>query len=251
MATSAIGTSLKATRERLGWSRESLAHRSGVSWAAISQIESGRRTDVRLSTLSALASALGVSIDYLSGNATAAPPPMLEHRGLLYGSDEEFLAAAAPFLREGIERSEAMLAVTTASRIELIRDELGDDAGRVELGDAADWYLSPFEALQRFRGFIDGQLDAGSKWVRTLCEPVQNGWSATETREWGRFESIVNLTLAAAPATVVCAYDTRTVPANVVAEVWRTHPVCEQAGASTVSPTYQDPRDFLLASGQI
>ena len=248
MATTAIGTSLKATRERLGWSRETLAHRSGVSWAAISQIESGRRSDVRLSTLSALARALGVSIDYLSGHAASAPPPMLEHRGLLYGSDEELLAAVAPFLRDGIERSEGMLAVTSASAMELIRDELGDDAGSIELANAADWSSSRVDALRRFRDFVDEQLEAGSNWVRMVSEPLWNGDIAADIWEWSRFESLVNLTLAAAPATVLCSYDTRSVPANVVADVWRTHPVCEQAGASAASPSYQDPREFLLRS---
>ena len=59
MPASRIGESLKAARERLGWSREALAYHSGVSWSAIAQIESGRRKDVRLSSLSALAEALG------------------------------------------------------------------------------------------------------------------------------------------------------------------------------------------------
>ena len=56
---------LRAARARAGWSRETLAHHSGVSWSAIAQIESGRRRDVRLSSLSALADALGVSVDEL------------------------------------------------------------------------------------------------------------------------------------------------------------------------------------------
>ena len=60
MVSSRLGESLKAARARAGWSREALAYHSGVSWSAIAQIESGRRNDVRLSSLSALAEALGV-----------------------------------------------------------------------------------------------------------------------------------------------------------------------------------------------
>ena len=71
---------LKAARGRLGWSRETLAHHSGVSWSAIAQIQSGRRKDVRLRSLSALAKALGVSVDYRIGAATATAPQLLEHR---------------------------------------------------------------------------------------------------------------------------------------------------------------------------
>src|SRR5688500_3335822 len=104
---------------RLGWSRETLAHHSGVSWSAIAQIESGRRKDVRLSSLSTLADALGVSVDYLIGTAA---PHLLEHRVLPYGSDEEFLAAAVPFFIVGMERSDSLLAVTTESKIGLLQN---------------------------------------------------------------------------------------------------------------------------------
>src|SRR6202051_922111 len=119
--TSRIGESLKATRARLGWSREALAYHSGVSWSAIAQIESGRRKDIRLSSLSALADALAVSVDYLIGTTATVKSQMLEHRVLLYGSDEEFLAAAVPFVAEGVERSDCLLVVATGARRGLLR----------------------------------------------------------------------------------------------------------------------------------
>src|ERR1700688_4806451 len=105
VASSRIGESLRTARERVGWRREALAYHSGGSWSAIAQIESGRRKDVRLSSLSALADALGVSVDYLIGTTATLRSRMLEHRVLLYASDEEFLAAAIPFVAEGVERS--------------------------------------------------------------------------------------------------------------------------------------------------
>src|SRR5438034_4762369 len=91
VAASRIGHSLRAARARAGWTREALAYHSGVSWSAIAQIESGRRKDVRLSSLSALAEALGVSVDHLIGTTATIAPPMLGHRLLTYGSDDEFL----------------------------------------------------------------------------------------------------------------------------------------------------------------
>ena len=132
------GATLRAARTRLGWTRETLAHHSGVSWSAIAQIESGRRKDVRLSSLTALARALRVSVDYLIGAATASAPQLLEHRLLTYGSDEEYLASATSFFDEGIERSECLLAVATEERIGLLRDSLANRAGHVEYADSAD-----------------------------------------------------------------------------------------------------------------
>src|SRR5687767_9695620 len=102
MDPSRIADTLKVARGRLGWSRETLAHHSGVSWSAIAQIETGRRKDVRLSSLAALADALGVSVDYLIGTAAATTPQPFDHRLLMYRSDEDFLAGAIPFFSEGM-----------------------------------------------------------------------------------------------------------------------------------------------------
>jgi DNA-binding XRE family transcriptional regulator len=65
-----IAEALRRTREARGWSREELAMHSGVSYGAIAQIETGRRNDVRLRSLVALADALGVSLDELAGRPT-------------------------------------------------------------------------------------------------------------------------------------------------------------------------------------
>src|SRR6202162_5296399 len=102
MASSRIAQSLKSARQRLGWSRETLAHHSGLSGAAIAQIESGRRQEVRASSLLALAAELGGSVDYLVGGSATVAPALLKHRVLEYGSDDEYLSTAIPFLTEGI-----------------------------------------------------------------------------------------------------------------------------------------------------
>jgi DNA-binding Xre family transcriptional regulator len=60
-----IGPILQRLREEKEWSREALAYHSGMSFAAIEQLETGRRQDPRLSTLIALARALGCRLDDL------------------------------------------------------------------------------------------------------------------------------------------------------------------------------------------
>jgi transcriptional regulator with XRE-family HTH domain len=235
---------LKAARARLGWSRETLAHHSGVSWSAIAQIESGRRRDVRLSSLSALAKALGVSVDYLIG--ATAPPSLLEHRVLIYGSDEEYLAAAIPFFAEGMERSDRLLAVASEEQTELLRDSLEDRADHVEFADSADWYRSPGAALNGYRTFVDEKLEAGAVWIRILGEPVWAGRSGAEIAAWTRYESFLNLSFASSPATIVCPYDTRSLPEEVVANARRTHPSVAHGNEATASPAYRGPEDLLI-----
>src|SRR5438105_15524308 len=80
MVASRVAASVRSARERAGWSREALAHYSGLSWAAIAQIESGRRQEVRVSSLLALAGALGVSVDYLAGSTATVAPRLPGHR---------------------------------------------------------------------------------------------------------------------------------------------------------------------------
>ena len=51
----------------MNWRQEDLAHASGVSRTYISEIERGRVTNVGVEALSALADALGVTVQYLLG----------------------------------------------------------------------------------------------------------------------------------------------------------------------------------------
>lgn len=246
MASYPIGDSLRAARTRIGWSREALAYHSGVSWSAIAQIESGRRKDVRISTLSALASALNVSVDNLVGaEATIAPQPF-GHRVLPYGSEEELLAGAIPFLTEGIERSDGLIAVMTEAQLGLLSDGLGDRSDQVEFVNSADWYSSPGSALDRYRLFLSEKLEAGVPWIRVVGELPLTGLSQAEINAWIRYESIVNLVFASSTATIVCAYDTRSLPEQVVADARRNHPDVARGKDSTANPEYRLPEDFLL-----
>jgi transcriptional regulator with XRE-family HTH domain len=244
---SRIGESLRAARTRVGWSREALAYHSGVSWSAIAQIESGRRKDVRLNTLSALADALGVSVDYLIGTAAATSAPQLfEHRVLMYGSDDAFTEAAIPFLADGIERSHCLLAVATEGKTELLRDTLDDRTNHVEFADWADWYRSPQEALGRYGAFVKEKFDAGFPWIRIVAEAAWSDDSDADIAAWTRYESLVNLVFASSPVTIVCTYDERSFPAGILADTHRTHPALTHGSDTTVSPSYRGPEEFLL-----
>jgi transcriptional regulator with XRE-family HTH domain len=238
---------LRAARERAGWSREALAYHSGVSWSAIAQIESGRRKQVRPSSLSALAGAMNVSVDYLLGNTTSISPKLLEHRVLPYGSDEEFLAGTIPFLTEGIEQSHALLVVTSHAHIELIRDTLSDRSGQVEFIVSSDFLRSPVTTLIQFREFMKQKVEAGAAWIRIVGEPIWVGRSPAEIIAWTRFESLFNLEFASFPATAICPYDVRALPEEIVADASRTHPEVTRGSAVSASPTYEAVEQFLLA----
>ena len=246
MTSSRVGETLRAARVRAGWTREALAYHSGVSWPAIAQIESGRRREVRLSSLSALADALTVSVDYLIGTDAAMTPRLLDHRVLTYDSDEEFVAATTPFLREGIERSDGLLAVTTPVRIALLRDSLAGDAEHVEFAASQDWYRSPGDTISGYRAFVKQRFESGAAWVRIVGEPIWTGRSETEIIAWTRYESLLNLTFASMPATILCPYDARALSVGIVADAHRTHPTVAHGGDATANPEYRMADEFLL-----
>lgn len=74
MATEEIGARLRDARAAKGLSLRALAQSLGVSASLISQIETGK-TQPSVSTLYAIVTALGVSIDELLGVAPAAAAP--------------------------------------------------------------------------------------------------------------------------------------------------------------------------------
>jgi transcriptional regulator with XRE-family HTH domain len=244
MQPSRIGASLKAARERLGWSREALAFHSGVSWSAIAQIETGRRRDARLSSLAALANALDVSVDFLIG--TTPTPDVLEHRLLTYTSEDEFLTNAAPHLVAGVEQAHAVLAVTTPQVTGSLRDTLVDHREQIEFANWEDWYRSPREALQRYVAFVDEKSKAGAVWITVVAEAGWSGQSEAQIAAWTRYESLVNLTFASSPATLVCTYDERLHSPEAIAEAFQTHPEVLHGDAAVTSEAYRTPADFLL-----
>jgi transcriptional regulator with XRE-family HTH domain len=221
-----------------------LAFHSGVSSAAIAQIETGRRKDVRPGTLSALAVALGVSVDYLIGSPSTISSTLLHHRIWLYSSDEEFDSWAVDFLDLDGEASTARLVVTKPASIERLRRAIGDRAP-VEFVDEAEVYHSPKTAIEFYRGFVTSRFEAGAPWMRVIGDPVWDGIEAEIS--WTRYESMVNLAFASSPVTLACVYDTRVVPASIVEAAHRTHPEVVSEGSTSPSSMYELPEDFLFA----
>jgi transcriptional regulator with XRE-family HTH domain len=240
-----IGPRLRAARERRGLSREALAVHSGLSWSAIAQVESGRRKNVRPQTLSALADALGVTIDYLV-HGSPSSSVMLEHQVLLYATDQEFVETVVPFLREGIERAEALLVVTSNTRIKLVRERLGSDAKRVEFVDRDSWYTDPGPALRDLERFVNTKVSAGAAWVRYVGDPDWTGNSEIESSLWTRYESLVNLVFAASPASLLCAYDTRSIAPEIVKQASLTHPHTIGPDGVAQNTDFADPSGFVL-----
>jgi transcriptional regulator with XRE-family HTH domain len=71
----AIKERLRELRIAAGLTQQELAVRAGLSVSAVAHLEVGRIPDPRVSTLQALARALGVSLDSLAGEEPPQAPP--------------------------------------------------------------------------------------------------------------------------------------------------------------------------------
>ena len=55
----------------------------------------------------------------------------LVHQAFLYGSQEEFVAAMSPFVRDGLELGDTVFAATKRSNIDALREDLAGDGDLV------------------------------------------------------------------------------------------------------------------------
>ena len=170
----------------------------------------------------------------------------LEHDAFLYGSDEQLVTAIVPFLQESLTRGDAAAAVTTPGNLALLRDRLGADA-HVSYVEAADWYVRPAAAIAQFDAAIRELIDGGAPHLRVVGE-LRFGSTAGEHASWNRYEAIVNEAFKRAPLWVVCLYDTRALPEQLIEAARRTHPTLFETRRRRQSVDYVEPAVLL---GQI
>ena len=170
----------------------------------------------------------------------------LEHDAFLYGSDEQLVTAMVPFLQEGLTGGDAAAAVTTPGNLALLRDRLGADA-HVGYVEAADWYVRPAAAIAQFDAAIRELIDGGAPHLRVVGE-LPFGSTLGEHASWNRYEAIVNEAFKRAPLWVVCLYDTRALPEQLIEAARRTHPTLFEARRRRQSADYVEPAVLL---GQI
>ncbi|MEO3786418.1 sensor histidine kinase [Actinocorallia sp. B10E7] len=163
----------------------------------------------------------------------------LTHVALAYEDDEEFLESAFPFLNDGLEADDTVLAVTCEHKTSLLRERFG---AQVRYVDRASFYEHPARVVSRVLHQMETAAEHGRR-VRLLCEPEWSGRTAWETMEWLRLEALVNVALARTAGSVMCPYH-RGLPEPVLDGARRTHPQLAQGGHSRDNPSYLDPAAF-------
>jgi anti-sigma regulatory factor (Ser/Thr protein kinase) len=168
----------------------------------------------------------------LAGRAT------FRHEALLYSGHDGFLAGTLPFIQEGLEADEPVLAMVGTAKIELLREALNGTGGDVHFADMHEVGSNPARIIPAWRQFIDDHGGPGRS-PRGIGEPIWADRSAAELVECQRHESLLNLAFADGCAMrLLCPYDTDTLDRTVIAEAYRSHPVIVEDGAERASDRY-------------
>jgi anti-sigma regulatory factor (Ser/Thr protein kinase) len=173
-------------------------------------------------------------------------PPPLVHQGFIYMSLDDLVATLAPFTRAGLQRGDRVFAVISRAGCAALREELGDDARHVELHDTERWKPRPFDRLLAVRRMVDG-LPPGAT-LRAIGEPVWNGSPAVQ-REWARYESVINVSLARASLRFVCLYDGARLADELLEHGRRTHSELLEGGAVCPCSSFVPPELYVPALG--
>ncbi|WP_394618359.1 anti-sigma factor RsbA family regulatory protein [Lentzea sp. JNUCC 0626] len=168
------------------------------------------------------------------------------HETAFYGSDDEFLAHAVPFVEGGLRAGEPSVVACTEHNTALLRGALGDAA--VMYLPGADQYSRPSESIARFRALFAEHTASGAQQMRVVGDVPHSGVGACWDW-WARYEAAVNRAYAEFPVWGLCPYDTRTTPEGVLADVLSTHPnITSAPGTHEPNPGY---REGLAATAQV
>jgi anti-sigma regulatory factor (Ser/Thr protein kinase) len=167
---------------------------------------------------------------------SAAASRSLRHLALLYPGQPAHAAALRSFIRHNRDLDEGLLVAVPGDNAELLRADLGPESSNVTWMDMTSLGRNPARIIPAILAFA-----ARHRKVTCVNEPVWPGRSAGERREAARHEALVNLAFREIRATIVCLYDTVTLPQSVIADAAATHPVLLSDGKEQASTSYQEP----------
>ena len=163
------------------------------------------------------------------------------HEAFLYNDLAEFLDETCGFVREGLERDEAVLVATGDDRLAGLRSFFGTEPD-VQLVEMSEVGANPARIIPVWRQFLDEHVAAGRS-VRGIGEPIWAGRTEAELAECHQHESLLNLAFGAGPGwRLLCPYDVTALPDEVIEEARANHPMVLDGGRWSASDVYRPER---------
>ena len=166
-----------------------------------------------------------------------------QHRALVYEGADEYLAGTVPFLWAALEAEEPALVAVSQAKTELLEAALGGDAGWVHFVPMEEVGHNPASIIPLWRNFVD-ENDGGP--MRGIGEPIWDGRSSAALEECHRHEALLNFAFASDPVfSLLCPYDSGSLPADVVERVAVSHRHFERQGRAGESAAFDSAVDCL------
>ncbi|MER7502927.1 sensor histidine kinase [Nonomuraea pusilla] len=169
---------------------------------------------------------------------TRGEPPV--HVAAPYGSETAFLEATVPRVRAALSEGGRVLAVVRPERMGLLAGALGVAAERIEARSPASWYAHPHRMLAACHEY------ARAGPVLVVGEPPWERLDDRAARELVRYDGLLNAALRGAPASLLCLYDERTTPLQVLGLCPVVHPVVLGAAGERPSAGFVEPHELVL-----
>ncbi|MFF3977910.1 anti-sigma factor RsbA family regulatory protein [Streptomyces sp. NPDC001828] len=169
---------------------------------------------------------------------TVTPCPDTEtfvHPALFYRDLDEYVRETGSFVRGALAADEPVLVAVPGPHLDALREDLGPEAAAVDFADMTELGRNPGRILAALHGFADQHP---GRAARIIGEPIWAGRSPAEIREATRHEALVNAAFTDRRATILCPYDTATLPAAVLDDARRTHPTVIEDRHVRSSPAY-------------
>lgn len=175
-------------------------------------------------------------------SSTGAPSPFA-HQAVFYDSDDHLLSAVVPFVREGLDRDDAVVLNLEPTVTDLLPDEIRHHH-RVRIGDTSA-YSRPAATLNTYQQLVRESVAKGSAGLRCVGS-VDFSREDRSWQGWLRYESLINHVFASDRLRGLCPYDLRRIPAQVTEGLRRSHPeVHDPTGGPARNAEYVDPAAFL------
>ena len=151
-------------------------------------------------------------------------PGRFRHELLAYSGAEEFLQGTLPLIERALDEDEPVLVAVARVRANLLRDALGERAGRVGFHDMQQLGRNPARIIPAWQRFVDQHAPLG-KPLLGIGEPVWPGRDAAALDECERHESLLNFAFAEGAAwRLLCPYDLDGLGASAIDAARQSHP---------------------------
>ena len=172
------------------------------------------------------------------------PRPRYVHVAALVRSDTELFGAVSAFVREGVDAGDLVVIGGSPSFQQAVAEQLGDEE-RVVFDDGVrpNGRRGP-DALSAVIASSRDAARSGSGRLRVLAQ-VDQPDDPRIVREFACLESASNLMPLEAPATTLCLYDERRLPAELIRAASATHPDVLTSDGVRPSDSYLDPHEFV------